>query len=92
MLVALMITTFRKQVRRIFTGRTEMDLTPNMGEEDKRKGISGSLILSPVAASLTNFPPTQYFKVIQTLFVKCSFTTKKISLSINGKLCFPTVS
>lgn len=69
-----------------------MDLTPNMGEEDKRKGISDSLTLSPITASLTNFPPTQYFKVTQTLFFKCSFTTKKISLSINGKLCFPTVS
>lgn len=46
-----------------------MDLTPKMGE-DKRKGTSVSPTLSPVASSLTNFPPTQNFEVTQTVFVQ----------------------
>lgn len=72
MLAALTLLTFWKQGRCVFTGSTDMDRTPKMGE-DKRKGTSVSPTLSPVASSLTNFPPTQYFEVTQTAFVQIQF-------------------
>lgn len=64
MLAALTPLTFWKQGRCVFTGSTEMDLTPKMGE-DKRKGTSVSPTLSPVASSLT-----PYFEVTQAAFVQ----------------------